>query len=206
MRCVITRQKRRLTAKGNGYTVSTGYAISWLAVRREQEPAAFTALELAPTSTESEDPDAAHPWYATRTAAGWTVIWSNLYAPDCFSRFTGAFPHEAIGCDVEEHVMVICLEAYRDGELLWHVEHDAQEGPEHLHVEGTPPPEFDAIREESFAAPPDPGVDLIFDVPVRLGETAVGFRHDEGDHRFEVLRNVAPRASPPPAKPWWKVW
>lgn len=68
--------KASAAEKGNGYPVAMGYAISWLAVRQEG--------------------------FATRTAAGWTVIWSNLYAPE------------------------ICLEAYRDGELLWRVEHDAR--------------------------------------------------------------------------------
>ncbi|MCC6535954.1 MAG: hypothetical protein IT162_00285 [Bryobacterales bacterium] len=182
-----------------------GYAISWLAVRQDEETAALAALELIATHVSHHEPDAVHPWYATRTTAGWTVIWSNLYAPERFATFAEAHAGDVIVCDVEEHAMAICLEAYRDGELLWRVEHDAQEGAGHLYVEGAPPPEFAAIRAEILAALPDPEVDRIFEIPVRLGEAVVGFKHVGGaDHRFELLRLAAPAR--PVSRPWWKLW
>lgn len=39
-------------------------------------------------------------------------------------------------------------------------------------------------------ADPDDGVDFFFDVPVNIAWELTGYRHDEGDHTYEVLEPV----------------
>jgi hypothetical protein len=47
----------------------------------------------------------------------------------------------------------------------------------------------------------DREVDFIFDIPIRVAQELVGFRHDEAvDRTFEVLRSAAG------SKPKWKFW
>ena len=86
--------------------------------------------------------------------------------------------------------------SWQRGRRLWSVEHDAQKALEDLDVQGDPPQEFAAIRDELFAKQTDESCDYIFDIPVELARTVTGYRHDRNiglpKDAFEVLVRTHP--------------
>ena len=67
--------------------------------------------------------------------------------------------------------------------MRWSLTHDAQQGRDHLEAQGELPPAFSSILSQSKAKQHDAdanvqGVDFIFDVPVELAQSLVGYRHD----------------------------
>ena len=87
---------------------------------------------------------------------------------------------EVVACFVEEHVMVSRAASWKDGERIWCVTHDAQEGDEHLDVEGEPPVGFAAIRDRlTKQQQEDGGADYIFNIPVDLAKELTGYSHEE---------------------------
>ncbi len=98
---------------------------------------------------------------------------------------------------VEEHVMFSTAAAWTDGRKAWSVEHSAENGLDHLDFEGELPNSFEKIREKQLelhrqAEDEGEDVDHMFDVPVELHRTLLGFTLEVGlegdpDHRFAVL-------------------
>jgi len=99
--------------------------------------------------------------------------------------------------------MFVSASAFSDGALSWRIVHDAQKARDHLAIEGKPPESFDRIRAEELArVNQDHEVDFIFEIPVRMAQEVIGFRHDAGPTPvFNILRAVASET-----KPKWKFW
>lgn len=175
-----------------------GFAISWLAVRDSTEP----VLDLLGFEKTGETEQIAESDWSTTRVGDWTVIWSDRYEPKTFRDAGSKLKGEVIICDVEEHVMFASVAAFKDGTLSWRIVHDAQQASDHLLVDGSPPESLAKIRTEQFArVGEDREVDFIFDIPIRVAQELVGFRHDEAVERvFDVLR------SRPAGKPKWKFW
>ncbi|HWZ43300.1 MAG TPA: hypothetical protein VNW97_07470 [Candidatus Saccharimonadales bacterium] len=176
-----------------------GFAISWLAVRGNTEASVLAALGLEKTGTTEEIPE--HDWCSTRLG-DWMIVWSNSVEPARFRDAASRLKGEIVICDVEEHVMFAATSAFNEGTLSWRIVHDAQQAQDHLPVEGKPPESFARIRTEQFAlVKTDHSVDFIFDVPIRMAEETVGFRHDaELGTLFDILRTTSA------PKPRWKFW
>ena len=171
-----------------------GYGISWVAIRDNKENALLDALGLEKTGETEDTPDS--EWSTTRIG-DWTVVWSNGFEPKKFRNARSKLKGEVIICDVEEHIMYSSVAAFKDGDLSWRVWHDAQQTMDHLSIEGSPPKSLPKIQTEEFAHVSESEADHIFDIPIRLAQELVGFRHDEpGARTFEVLRS----------KPGWKFW
>jgi hypothetical protein len=85
---------------------------------------------------------------------------------------------EVVACFVEEHVMVSRAAAWRDGTQQWSVTHEAQEGQDHLDVEGELPAGFPMIQDRLTKQQED-GVDFIFNIPVDLAKEITGYSHEE---------------------------
>ena len=76
--------------------------------------------------------------------------------------------------------MVSRAAGWKDGEQVWCVSHFAEEGDEHLEVEGEPPAGFAAIRDRlNKQQEEDGGADFIFNIPVDLSKEITGYRHEE---------------------------
>lgn len=176
-----------------------GYAVSWLAVRRDTESSVLSALDLEKTSKTEEVPES--EWSTTRVP-DWLVIWSNSCQPKRFRHVESKLHGEVVVCDVEEHVMFCSVAAFNNGTLNWRITHDAQQGNDHLLVEGQPPEVLSQIRMEQFAhVEEDRDVDFIFDIPIRVAHEVVGFRHDgPSPAAFEVLQATSGN------RPKWKFW
>ena len=87
--------------------------------------------------------------------------------------------------------------------MKWSVTHDAQQGRDHLATVGELPPEFNSIlsqlrARQQLADKSKRRVDFIFDVPVELARSIVGYRYDRdvpgiSGKAFEVLVGGSPR-------------
>ena len=176
-----------------------GYAVSWLAIRGNTESSVLASLGLEKTGETEAVPES--DWSTTRVG-DWLVIWSNSCQPKRFGDSAAKLHGEVVICDVEEHVMFSSVATFNNGTVSWRVTHDAQQADDHLLIEGQPPESFARIQTEQFArVGEDREVDFIFDIPVRVAQERVGFRHDAASSAsFEVLRVTSGN------KPKWKFW
>jgi hypothetical protein len=179
-----------------------GYAISWLAVRGSAESSVLSSLGLENTGETEEISES--DWCSAQLG-DWILVWSNSYEPARFRHAPSKLKGEVLMCDVEEHVMFVSVSAFNHGIQSWRIVHDAQLSRDHLIVEGNPPESFGRIRDEELArVESDREVDFIFEIPVRMAQELVGFRHDAGEEpEFSVLRSIAPVQK---SSSGWKFW
>jgi hypothetical protein len=178
-----------------------GYAITWCAVPEADADRFLQDLQLSPTGATEEDPQSLIT--TARLDTGWRVLWYNRYAcPFLRPKYLAGLSHdhEVLLCQVEEHVMASSAEMWSGGVRRWSLSHVGDEGPRGLSVEGDPPPAFSEIRQameemQRAEGGDDADVDYIFEIPLQLAESLVGFKHDEDrTHvvgRFEVMARAA---------------
>lgn len=172
-----------------------GYSLSWLAVKGKSPQAIRDELSFGTTGAREEIPES--DLTAVEMPNGWFLIVANRtgqVASDAAMRQLSSSGNELVTCFVEEHVMVSSATGWKDGQLRWSVTHDAQQGLEHLDVQGEPPPEFAGIRAQKLAeqAADDGAADWLFEIPVETARSVVGYRHDAdvpglSGEVFEVL-------------------
>lgn len=108
---------------------------------------------------------------------------------------------EIVVCSLNDHVMVSSAEGWRDGVQLWSVEHDSDQGEEHLEVSGLLPAGFAAIRDRLLKkqrAAQD--ADYVYDVPIELAKACTGYHHTDDTPPMEELVYIAPRMT------FWQRW
>lgn len=178
-----------------------GFAITWLAVKREGMDQVLARLSLNPTGKFEDDPES--PFSTARLTSGWQLLWINDYdAPVLAAEHLKAIScdHDVLVCRVEEHVMASSAELWSSGQMAWSISHVGTNGPVGLNIVGQPPASFVAIREDLEAVQVaeggmDADVDHIFDIPLQLARSLVGFKHDEDyegaiEGPFEVLASA----------------
>jgi hypothetical protein len=183
-----------------------GFAITWFAVPEKNSEEFLKRLQLTPTG-ESEEELPESLIATANLSTGWTLLWYNKY--DC--PFLGepelksiSMNHDVIRCLVEEHVMACSSELWSGGKRKWFLSHEGENGPKGLDAEGVLPESFPDIRTKMEAAQLAEGgdkadVDLIFEIPLKVAQTMVGFKHDERcavirENQFYVLARTAPEA------------
>ena len=176
-----------------------GFSLSWLAVKGKSPETIHAELGLKPKPGARREARPEADWTAVAMPNGWYLIVANhseSVAPDAVLQrlSTGG---ELVTCFVEEHVMVSKATGWRDGQMLWSVTHLAPKDLRHLEVQGTPPPEFAAIRDR-LSAKRTSDCDYIFDIPVETARSVAGYRYDQdiaglSGEVFEVLVEVAPK-------------
>lgn len=162
-----------------------GYSIAWIAVRGKSKDEILAQLSLADTG----EPDEANESPVSGAAlpdGGYLLFFKDMahpatQAPGMRRLSAGC---EALGCQVEEHVMASAAFLYKHGAKVWDVVHLAEEGLYHLEVNGAPPPLLDTIHTEMKATQDEEGgndadVDCLFEVPLMLATALCGYRHDE---------------------------
>lgn len=100
-------------------------------------------------------------------------------------------------CQIEEHVMASSAELWISGSRKWWLSHEGENEPKGLEADGELPQCFASIRAEMEGAQraeggDDADVDYIFDIPLKVSQALVGFKHDENyepiiDGNFTVL-------------------
>jgi hypothetical protein len=105
---------------------------------------------------------------------------------------------EVVAGMVEEHVMFSSAEAWKNGSLVWKVSHVSESGIDHLEEQGSLPVNYQEIRHRLLAAQKQEDeeeliVDHVFDVPLEIAESIVGYKHDKQFHaQFEILNPIVP--------------
>jgi hypothetical protein len=161
-----------------------GYAITWCAVREEAADQLLSHLGLSATGKTEEVP-ASH-FSTAKLKTDWRLIWSNTYACPILTKRLPAFAggHEVVLCQIEEHVMASSAEVWIGGDRKWWVSHEGEDGPKSLETQGELPQCFASIRENMEDAQRAEGgdageVDFIFEIPLKVAQALVGFKHDE---------------------------
>lgn len=192
-----------------------GQSLSWLAFKGPALEAGLERLGLAPTASVGE--------WMRKSLTGHALPggWHLVLAPRCDHAIVSpaslerlSLQAEVIACSVEEHVMFSSAEFWKNGEKLWRVVHDAQQGRRHLDAGGALPDGYaDALsRAAEEQAAEDAGadeVDFYFEVPLEIARQIAGFKHDE-EHpalnyeQFDIYA-TAPGAAGATRK-WWQVW
>lgn len=196
-----------------------GFSLAWMAMKGRNADAGCAALGLERRGGSLPFPDfefsgAALPtgWYlVVGDRPGYGFVAHNDL--ESLSR-----EQDIIVCEVEEHVMYSSAALWRGGIRLWKIFHDSDNGIYHLEAEGEPPPEFEAVRAEYMAMQDaeggeGAGVDYIFEVPLRLTQDIVGYKHDEREIAGEepsfeelALRKGVKRPKAPDEANPWKIW
>ena len=161
-------------------------------------------LALSPTGETEEFPESLIS--AAKLDTGWRVIWFNKYGcPFLRPEDLGELSKEQdiLLCLVEEHVMASSSEFWSAGNRMWWISHEGENGPKGLATDGDLPACFPSIRRELEEAQrvdggDDADVDHIFEIPLKVAQSLVGFKHDEdcphlGEEEFVVLSRTARR-------------
>lgn len=162
-----------------------GFSLAWIAVRGTSKDDILARLSLADTG-EPDEANESPVSGAALPGGGYLVVFQDMAHPATQAASMARLSEgcEALGCQVEEHVMASAAVQYKDGAKLWDVVHLSQEGVYHLAVDGKPPALLDTIHAEMKATQDeeggaDAGVDCLFEVPLMLATALCGYRHDE---------------------------
>lgn len=174
-----------------------GFHICWVAVRGKPKKDVYSGFRLAATEEIEELPES--PLVGATLLGGWTLLFAN--DPEELPILEPApLRKHSIGCDlvaclVEEYSMISASVQFCDGEELWWLAYDSSKGLEDLKVRGTLPSQSGPIRDRhlQMQKAATTNVDYVFDIPIEIAKSIVGFRHDEenGDVTFTVLEMVA---------------
>lgn len=175
-----------------------GFAITWCAIREAAAEEFLNELGLRATGEIEELPES--PISIASLDTGWRVLWCNEYAcpflrPKDLAGLSSR--REVLLCRVEEHVMASSSEMWSGGERQWWLSHEGEGGPKGLDTDGRLPECFAKIRDEMEKAQQAEGgdradVDHIFEIPLKVAQQLVGFKHDEDcphiiNNEFAVL-------------------
>jgi hypothetical protein len=161
-----------------------GYSITWCAVREEAADQLLSHFGLMASGKTEEDPESS--FSTARLGTGWRLIWSNEYACPLLTKKIADYSggQDVLLCQIEEHVMASSAELWSGRSRRWWVSHEGENGPKGLDTEGELPECFASIRNEMENAQraeggEDADVDFIFEIPLKIAQSLVGFKHDE---------------------------
>lgn len=157
-----------------------GFNLGWAGFHGVSKADVLGALGLKDSGEADEYFET--PFAGSEFPGGWYVVVSN--DPEFFldeGRMAQlAKGGRAVSVAVLEGVMYSAVEEFSGGASRWSVVHASEDGPMDLEVTGSPPGNFAAIGDDLTAQQQgDDDTDYIFDVPLKLAESIVGFKHDE---------------------------
>lgn len=157
-----------------------GFSVSWLAVPEAEKNNALKALGLAESNERQAVPES--EFVGAVLATGWYLVWFDDASPAALkpeSLRALSARTELLACQIEEHSMCSTAAHWVNGIERWFVAHDAEDGLTNLEVTGSPPAALESIRIKHLQLQEGASnVDHVFDIPLALAETLVGFRHD----------------------------
>lgn len=159
-----------------------GFRISWLAAKGMSATDLLGHFQLEATVRPDRANEA--PFSVASLPTGWTVLWSNdptFASIERCQTLSKAAP--VISCWVNETVMFSSANYFENGNYLWFVGHNAQDGTYSLEVDGNLPSQFEAIKARLMEQQEAEGgtaadVDLVFDIPLETAQAICGFKHD----------------------------
>jgi hypothetical protein len=180
-----------------------GFSITWFAVPESHADSFLKQLNLVPTGETEECPDSLIS--SAQMDTGWRMLWYNKYqCPFLGEKKLSAISHshDVIACTVEEHCMDSTATLWRVGVKHWFIHHDGSDGSKGLEFTGALPECFDSIRGDLERKQNDAGgskadVDYLFEIPLAVAQSIVGFKHDEdSSHVIDGIFHVLARTSP----------
>lgn len=172
-----------------------GFKISWIAVQTES-PARFLA-EVGFVETDQLDEANEAPFAWSALPNNWFVLFSNnfdfVFDTDLEKL---SLSETIVACVVHEGAMISVAFGYENGELVWQVGHNSQEGLDHLESWGSLPDGYEQLRarylEQQRSEGESAEVDFVFEIPIELAHLVSGYRHDLwkydwGSPSFKVL-------------------
>ena len=176
-----------------------GVSLSWIGVHPTTTNDLYTKLGLSETGRAGDYYD--FPIAGQTFPSGWCVlIGKQCDHPILSNEVLSVLSAErsVIACSIEEHVMHMSAALWHDGRETWSMQHRGGDyGIMDLVVKGAPPDSFGDLRAHYFTLQEEAGgdsadVDHIADIPLRLAQSFVGFKHDEFnrtiDDGFRELR------------------
>lgn len=167
-----------------------GFRICYIASKLDPNEM-VAALGLQIVGNEDEMPDSSW-WIAVLKKSGWSVLWSEDEEFGARSRDQLAdLSHKAdlVHCEVNETVMWSSSEFWSKGKSVWNVTH-AGDGDDRfdLNTKGELPSQFSDIKEQQFQTQKneEEDVDHIFEIPLDLAKSYIGFRHEDFLQRDDV--------------------
>src|SRR5689334_1744449 len=162
-----------------------GFSVTWCAVREEAAETFLAGLGLSPTDETEEIPCA--ELCMAKLDSGWRVVWFNEFDSPYLrrERLPDLSAHgDLVVCAIGEQVMTSSAELWCRGGRTWWLSHEGEDGPMGFSGGGDLPEAFPAIRDEMVDAQRDAGgddadVDYLFEIPLKVAESVVGFKHDE---------------------------
>lgn len=152
-----------------------GLSLSFIAIRG---PDALAALGLAASGEPFRGEPLPPPEeFVAFDLGGWRFLMSEDHRFASRERVAAAAEGgSAIGVYLEEHVMVSGAFGAEEGRLVWSVQHDPEQGLEHLDVWGEPPAALEGIRDRLLAELRTlEDTDTLFNAPVDLAAIICGF-------------------------------
>jgi len=152
-----------------------GLSLSFIAIRG---PDALAGLGLAASGEPFRGEPLPPPEeFVAFDLGGWRFLMSEDHRFASRERVAAAAEGgSAIGVYLEEHVMVSGAFGAEEGRLVWSVQHDPEQGLDHLDVWGEPPAALEDIRDRLLAELRTlEDTDTLFNAPVDLAATICGF-------------------------------
>ena len=156
-----------------------GFRVQLLAISGKSIPDIHNALSVTPTGTHEEIAES--PIVGTQLKNGNYLVCINdkiMPDPKLLSQLSG--DATVVSCYANETVMNSLTSLWHDGSEKWSVFHDAQVAIDDLQINGSPPEEFNKIRQrllDEQAGCTD--TDYVFDGPIELFVAQGGMRYDE---------------------------
>jgi len=173
-----------------------GYSISWIAFKDTAPEEAGRLLALSRTGRLEKVPESM--FCGAKLDTGWYLVVINengheFVGEQNLRRVSATC--EILAAGIEEHVMASSAEYWKGGSQMWAVSHEAESGDAHLAEHGAFPDAYLSIKDRLLASQKTGEADYVFDIPLKLAESIVGYKHDEvAKIEFEVL-SKAPRPS-----------
>ena len=151
-----------------------GHAVAWVALQLDDPHALYEAFGVAPVGRQSDLTGS--PLVAAVSPTGWIVVLANLSAGGEDRLFDEAFTAglsrlgSMVWCFSESHTMDSAAAGWVDGRRTWTVQHDPDQGVDHVHAVGAVPEELERLQAELG--------DEAFEVPTQLARVLAGFHHE----------------------------
>lgn len=158
------------------------HAVAWIALQLDDPHALYEAFGVAPGGKQRDL--GGTPLVVTVSPTGWIVVLTNLAAgPDerLFDEgFTASLSRlgSMVWCFSETLSKDSAVSGWVDGRRVWTVQHDPEQGDDHLHAVGEVPGAFAPLRD---------GGDAAFEIPTQLARALTGFHHDVDGLAIERL-------------------
>ena len=189
-----------------------GVSISWTAVHSDDSDRIHELIQANPTGETDEYFES--QLAAAPLRAGWYLIVgqgceNSIVSSETLKALSDLGP--VVGCSIEEHVMFSSAECWNSNSRIWSLVHNSEEGIYHLDESGTLPETFEAIKSQAISEQDreggaDADVDVIFDVPLSMAKSLVGFKHDEVPDCLLGPLPVALTSTRSVSRKWWKFW